>query len=349
MKSVAIIGFGGQGNWHADMIRKNNVVSLAGVWDIRPERLAYAGSMGIRAYASREELLADPAVDIVLIATPNDLHKPFVIEALSRGKHVVCEKPVALSVSDYDEMTAAARAAGRVFEVHQNRRWDTDYLAVKDLIDSERLGKPLFVASYVQGSRGIPGDWRRQKEYGGGMIYDWGVHMIDQMLKLIPGSITDVFCLTTHYTNSEVDDGYRLYLKFDSGVLAYSEVGTYNFISQGRFYAQFETGTAHIPGWHDPVEVRECLDWGEGDVHPVLTASGITRTMAPRSDRTVRSYNIPQPSSDVHDFYRNLVEAIDGKAEKLIRDEEVRRVLSVIEAAFASADAGQVIRPERPL
>ena len=340
---IAIVGFGGQGGWHAKQIMKNDVAEVVGVCDIKPSRLEYAKENGIPTYATYEDLLAGDA-DVVVVATPNDVHKSLCIEALRAGKHVVCEKPVTLSVADFDEIVKVAKECGKVFEVHQNRRWDTDFLAIKNLIATEQIGKPLYIASYVQGSRGIPGDWRQLKAQGGGMILDWGVHMIDQMLQLVKSPITSLYCKTTHYTNAEVDDGYKMFIYFENGVVGYTEVGTYNFISQGRYYAQFEQGTAFIPDWHDDVLVRECLNWGEGDVHPVQTASGITKTMAPRSDASVKEYRIPQPTSDVHDFYRNLKDTIEGKAEQLIRHGEVRRVLQVMEAAFASAASNTVVK-----
>ena len=340
---IAIVGFGGQGGWHAKQIMKNEVAEVVGVCDIKPSRLEYAKENGIPTYATYEDLLAGDA-DVVVVATPNDVHKSLCIEALRAGKHVVCEKPVTLSVADFDEIVKVAKECGKVFEVHQNRRWDTDFLAIENLIATEQIGKPLYIASYVQGSRGIPGDWRQLKAQGGGMILDWGVHMIDQMLQLVKSPITSLYCKTTHYTNAEVDDGYKMFIYFENGVVGYTEVGTYNFISQGRYYAQFEQGTAFIPDWHDDVLVRECLNWGEGDVHPVQTASGITKTMAPRSDASVKEYRIPQPTSDVHDFYRNLKDTIEGKAEQLIRHGEVRRVLQVMEAAFASAASNTVVK-----
>ncbi len=340
---IAIVGFGGQGGWHAKQIMKNNVAEVVGVFDIKPSRLEYAKENGIPTYATFEDLLAGYA-DVVVVATPNDVHKSLCIEALRAGKHVVCEKPVTLSVAEFDEIVKVAKECVKVFEVHQNRRWDTDFLAIKNLIATEQIGKPLYIASYVQGSRGIPGDWRQLKAQGGGMILDWGVHMIDQMLQLVKSPITSLYCKTTHYTNAEVDDGYKMFIYFENGVVGYTEVGTYNFISQGRYYAQFEQGTAFIPDWHDDVLVRECLNWGEGDVHPVQTASGITKTMAPRSDASVKEYRIPQPTSDVHDFYRNLKDTIEGKTEQLIRHGEVRRVLQVMEAAFASAASNTVVK-----
>ena len=348
MKKVGICGFGGQGAWHAKQILKNNVVSVGGIYDPKANRMEYGKSLGLATFESYDEMLASDC-DIILVATPNDVHMELCVKALNAGTHVICEKPVTLSVAEFDTIVEAAKKNGKIFEVHQNRRWDTDFLAMKSLIASEKIGKPLYIGSAVQGSRGIPGDWRTEKAYGGGMVYDWGVHMIDQMLQLVKSPIKSLYCMETHYTNSEVDDGYRLYLHFENGVLGYSEVGTYNFISESRFYAQFEQGTARIADWHAPVLVRECLNWGEGEVHPVQTASGITRTMAPRTDATVNEYEIAQPASDAHDFYRNLVDAIDGKAEKLILDAEVRRVLLVIDAAFKSAATNSVVTFDQPI
>ena len=125
-KNVAIVGYGGQGGWHANHALKSDVVSLSGVFDIKEARQQAARDAGIRAYGSFEELLADKDIDIVVCATPNDVHKDIVIRALEAGKNVVCEKPVALSLQDFDDMCEAAKKAGKLFTVHQNRRWDVD-------------------------------------------------------------------------------------------------------------------------------------------------------------------------------------------------------------------------------
>ena len=343
-RNGVVIGYGGMGGWHTRYLKESDAVNLLGVYDIKPERNAAAEEVGIHAYESWQAVLDDPNVDFVTIAVPNELHKPLAIEAMAHGKHVISEKPVTLSSADLQEIFDASEKYGRLFTTHQNRRWDCDYLMMKQAYASGELGKVFQIESRIQGSRGIPGDWRGKKEHGGGMILDWGVHMIDQMLQLVKSPITSLYCKTTHYTNAEVDDGYKMFIYFENGVVGYTEVGTYNFISQGRYYAQFEQGTAFIPDWHDDVLVRECLNWGEGDVHPVQTASGITKTMAPRSDASVKEYRIPQPSSDVHDFYRNLKDTIEGKAEQLIRHGEVRRVLQVMEAAFASAASNTVVK-----
>ena len=176
------------------------------------------------------------------------------------------------------------------------------------------------------------------------MILDWGVHLIDQILQIIPGKIERVYCETTHITTDEVDDGFKLLLTFEGGVRALVEVGTYNFLALPRFYLQAKKGSALITDWRQNARVAYCKAWNEADVLPVQTAAGITKTMAPRDEITLDEYDWTRPSSDVHDFYRNLVLAIDGKAEQIVTLPEARRVLRVMEEAFNSAASGTAIR-----
>ena len=345
-KRLAIVGYGGQGAWHANHALKSDVVELAGIYDIADKRMKAAVDNGIRTYASLDEILADKDVDIVLCATPNDVHKDIVVRSLLAGKNAICEKPVALSISDFDEMVAAAKTSGKLFSVHQNRRWDVDFLAIKSVIASGEIGEPINIESRIHGSRGIPSDWRCHKPQGGGMILDWGVHLIDQMLQLIPEKIVKIYCEITNITTDEVDDGFNLHITFESGKRATVEVGTYNFIAMPRFYMQCKDGSALIEDWQKKCQVAKLKAWCEKDVLPVQTAAGITKTMAPRDEITIDSYEIERPSSDVHNFYRNYTKAIDGKEEALIKNEEVRRVLLVMEAAFKSAESESVIKTD---
>lgn len=129
--SVVIVGFGGMGSYHAKLIKETNSLEVVGTYDLLEARRADSINAGYKVYESYEEVLADPAVEIVLIATPNDVHKEIAIRALQAGKHVICEKPVAMSKEELQDMLDAADAAGRVFMVHQNRRWDEDFLTIK--------------------------------------------------------------------------------------------------------------------------------------------------------------------------------------------------------------------------
>ncbi len=339
-KNVAIVGFGGQGGWHGDHALKSDVVNLQGIYDIKESRMEYARSKGIHTYESFEAVIADPNVDIVVCATPNDVHERIVVDALKAGKNVVCEKPVEMSVKALDRMLEAARSSGKIFTVHQNRRWDVDFLAMKKIIEDGNIGEVINVESRIHGSRGIPSDWRCHKPYGGGMILDWGVHLIDQMLFLITSEIDTISCNCTHITTDEVDDGFRLDIKFVDGKRAYIEVGTFNFIALPRFYMQCKNGTALISDWREKAKVVKCKAWHENDVLPVQTAAGITKTMAPRDEITTDTYEVERPESDVHDFYRNLCKAIDGQEPQLITHAQVRRVLKVMETAFKSDELG---------
>ena len=336
-KNVVVIGYGGMGGWHTRRMVDSDAVSLLGIYDIDPARGALAESRGIHAYASLEEVLADEAVDLVVLAVPNELHRPLAIRAMEAGKNVISEKPVCLSSEELAEMIAASEKHGRLFTVHQNRRWDEDYLMMERLYRSGELGEVFEVESRVQGSRGIPGDWRGKKEHGGGMILDWGVHLIDQMVRIIGDKkIERVYCRCEHITNAEVDDGFHLDLYFEDDVTARIEVGTSNFISLPRFYMRGTNGSATIATHASDAHVICCTGAEEGEVTPVVTAAGLTKTMAPRTKESIREYDIPKPESDVHDFYRNVVKAIDGEEPQLITHRQLMRVMKIMEAAFAS-------------
>ncbi len=344
MKNLVVIGYGGMGGWHVQHALKSDVVHLNGIYDIDPKKSELAESRGIHAYSSFEEVLADKSVDMVTVAIPNDQHEPVVIKALEAGKNVLCEKPVTLSSESLERMIAAAKKAGKIFSVHQNRRFDVDFLAIKQIYNSGEIGEIFNIESRVQGSRGIPSDWRGMKEYGGGMVYDWGIHLIDQILQIVPSEIDTVFCRLDHLTNTEVDDGFKLELMFKNGCRAYIELGTYNFIPMPRFYAQGRKGTAMITDWRENCKIVKCKAWHESDVIPVETAAGLTKTMAPRDEITTDTYEIERPHSDVHDYYRNFVKAIDGIEPQMVTHDQMRLDMKVMEAAFESARLNQVIK-----
>lgn len=343
-KRVAVIGYGGQGKWHTEFILDSDVVCLAGVYDIDESKREKARKKGIFVYDSNEAIFFDSSVDIVVIATPNDVHEELSIKALNSGHHVICEKPVALSVESFDRIIEASKHSNKIFSVHQNRRWDKEYLAIKEIVDNLEIGNVFRIENRVHGSRGIPGDWRKKEQFGGGMIYDWGVHLIDQTMSIFPQGIVEIDCNTTHLTNQEVDDGFRLELLFEDGLTAFIEVSTYNFLRLPRFYMQCQNGTALIKDFNSDVSIIKMTKWIEKEVTPVQTSAGITKTMAPRDEYSCSEYTKELPYADVHDFYRNYCDAIDGKCEQMIKNSQVRRVLQVIENAFKSAELRERIK-----
>ena len=343
-KGVAIVGFGGMGGWHKNKLLKSDVAELCGIWDIKEDRRQAARDENIHVYSSFEDVLADEKVDIVTIAVPNELHMPLSIAALEAGKNVISEKPVCLSSDELAKIIAASERTGKLFTTHQNRRWDADFLMMKQVYESGDLGEVFAMESRVQGSHGIPGDWRGKKEHGGGMMLDWGVHLIDQILQITKErKIKRIYCNFDHITNYEVDDGFKLDIYFEEGLVARVEVGTSHFISLPRHYMNGTNGTAIVRGWGKDCEVVCCKNWEDKDVIPVVTAAGLTKTMAPRNKETITEYSIPSPKSDVHDFYRNYCLAVDGKAEQIVTHKELMRVMKVMEAAFESDAAGKPV------
>lgn len=343
MKKAVIVGYGGMGGWHVRKILENKVVELKGIFDISERANQRAKDAGIFTYDSFESVLADPDIDLVTVATPNDVHKEIVIALLNAGKNVICEKPVTMAEKDFWEMADAASKNGCVFTVHQNRRWDSDFLLAKKLYETREMGEVFSIESRVHGSRGIPGDWRGRKAQGGGMLLDWGVHLIDQALMMIPEKVKKLYAKFDHVTNYEVDDGFKLDLYFESGLVYRIEVSTSNFISLPRWYILADDGTAVFESFSSGARITKCKEKNEQNVIPVVTAAGLTKTMAPRSKDNLVTYDLPLDDSDVHDFYRNVVDVIDKKAELIVKHDQIARVLRVMEAAAVSDETCQVV------
>ena len=340
---IAVIGYGGMGGWHCNLIQRMEELELAGIYDIREERREAAEAKGIYAYESLEALLADETVPLVTVAIPNQLHKPVCIEAMRAGKNVVCEKPVALNHEELQEMIDASKENGVLFTVHQNRRWDEDFRVMKKIYEDGTLGRVFRIESRVHGSRGIPGDWRNQKECGGGMILDWGVHLFDQIMQMIPKKLISIYAELSYVTNEACDDGFTVTLKFEDDLTVIVEVGTSNFINLPRWYMLGENGSAVIEDWALNGKIVMVSDWENREAVPVVTAAGLTKTMAPRNDDTIKEYPLPRIDSDIREFYRNVISAINGEKEQLIKHEELMRVMKLMEAIFESGEKNVVI------
>ena len=178
-------------------------------------------------------------------------------------------------------------------------------------------------------------------------MLDWGVHLLDQMLQMIPEKLTTIYCSYDHVTNEEVDDGFKAIFTFESGLKFHVEVGTSNFIELPRWVVEGVDGTALIEDFKRNGKIV-CAD-GEDDknVVPVATAAGLTKTMAPRREETIKTLPLPEVESDVRDFYRNLMAVIDGEAEIIVKLPQVQRVMRLMEAIMESATTGQVVAFEQ--
>ena len=348
MLKLGIIGYGGIAAYHYKNLKKYKRLKVKGIYDLNPLRLEVGKKDGLIAYASKEALLADPEIDIVLVATTNEVHKELSIEAMAAGKHVICEKPVTMSSKELEEVMEAAKKYNKVFTINQNRRTNKDFILMKQSVEAGLLGDVYVIESRVEGSRGMPKGWRTIKALGGGMMFDWGVHLIDQLMYMMDEPVVNVFCKMYNIEYPEVDDNFRLTMTFESGLTAQVEVSTNNYITHPRWYVLGTHGTLMIEDWDCDGKIVRCLDkesvW-EDEI--VYTKAGPTKTMAPRRPETIETIVLSEPM-DVEDsitiVYDNLIDAIEGIKPLTITAEQAMRVMKVMEAAFESVEKQQAIQ-----
>lgn len=342
---IGVIGFGWMAYYHYQhIIPKDEGISIVAAYDIAPERKEFIEKLGIQSYATLRSFLKSQVFDTVLIAVPNDLHREISIASMRAGKNVICEKPAALNAEELEEMIAVSSECGVVFTVHQNRRRDADFLSVRKVLEDGTIGKPFLIESRVNGSNGIPSDWRRVKESGGGMLLDWGPHLVDQMLTLVDSPLVEIYAQLMR-VKYEVDDNFRIQLKFENGVCAQIEVSTNCFLPLPRWHVLGEEGTLNIANFKNEGSivrgtVKE-IDWS---LESVNNYAGSTRTMRPRPDNTIETLENPKMTTDWMEFYRNYKAVLEGRAQLLVRPEESLRTTKVIDFASESDATGKAIR-----
>ena len=337
---MAIIGYGGMAGYHHENLNKYfPEIEIAGIYDIREEGVKKAREKGLACFDSPERIYQNRDIELVLVATPNDFHKPYAIACLEAGKNVISEKPVTLNAAELEEIIAAAERAGKFFTVHQNRRWDKDFLIVKKIFAEGLLHGPYVIESRVQGSRrGLHG-WRGWKQNGGGMVLDWGVHLIDQMLNFAGGQRVIAVNAVLHKVFApEVDDNFTASFRFESGLNYIVNVAMNSFILQPRWHISAVDGTCLIQNWECEGKIvkladEKNLEWAEDIVY---TAAGPTRSMAPRPGETTTELPLPEVTGNWQDYYRNILEVLEGRAEPVVKTQEALRVMKLIDLVFLS-------------
>ena len=192
---VGILGYAPSvGRTHGLGAEKTPGLALRAVCDLNPDQRDRARSdfPGVQAYESAE-LLADAAdVDLVIVATPPDSHARLGLQMMRAGKHVICEKPLALNCRETDALKEMAAQQGVHLSCHQNRRWDPDYLAIRQSLADGLIGDLFYMESFVGGFQHPCGYWHSHAPISGGTSYDWGAHYLDWMVSLIPEQVASV-------------------------------------------------------------------------------------------------------------------------------------------------------------
>ena len=212
---TGLIGYGTAGAvFHAPLIAAAPGLRLTAIASRRADEIA-RDFPEAKAYENPQSLIDDPDIELVVVATPNETHAALARAALEAGKHVVVDKPFTLDAGEAEALIALADAAGRKLSVFQNRRWDSDFLTVRRLVDDGRLGEIAYYEAHFDRFRPeIKQGWRETEAPGAGLLYDLGAHLIDQALVLfgLPQAVTaDV---TRQRAAARADDYFHVVLDY---------------------------------------------------------------------------------------------------------------------------------------
>ena len=340
---VAVVGYGYAGRYfHTYLVGLASQLELYGVVTSRPEARAQIQSqLGVKVFARYEEVLADPAVDLVVLATPNDVHAAQAIQALEAGKHVVTDKPIGLSTAEADAMIGASRKSGKLLSVFQNRRWDGDFLTVRQVMAEGLLGE-VFSMELCWAQYGVPRGWRSQHQHGGGKFMDLGSHLLDQALQLVPGPVERVYArFFERGWQTDVEDHALCLLSFANGVEVQISTSSLARRPRPRWYVMGTKGTLVKEGL-DPQE--RAMVAGQIDAAREEPAQ-YPRLWVETAGRSSEIVLEPLPGR-WRSFYENIAEVLQDRSKLAVTPESVRRVMALIEAARTSAASGQAVRPE---
>lgn len=338
---AAVIGYGFAGkSFHSYLVGLTPDLELCGVASRNPEtRQRIVQERGCHAYDSFESVIADPSVDLVVLATPNYTHADLAVRAMEAGKHVVTDKVMCLTLADCDRMIAAAQRQGVFLSVFQNRRWDGDFLTLRKLLDDGKLGDLRWLEMAWQGF-GRWGGWRGEASAGGGRLYDLGAHLIDQLVLLFPQAIESVYCRMRHdWPQGDTESHALVVVSFAGGRTAISDTSDMAAVRKPRIYAS-GTGGAFVKYGLDPQEKAMIAEDIDAAVEPEENygrlADGKTETLVPTLPGRWRNY------------YENVADVLLNGAEPLVKLPEVRRAIAVIDGAFESGRTGQTVKLDLP-
>jgi predicted dehydrogenase len=344
---VGIVGygpFGGMGYMHGLASTETDGLQLVAAADSAVDRIAAArvDFPDLNAHDSATSLAADAAVDIAVIATPPKFHAELALELLRAGKHVVLEKPMCLQRDDADRIIATAHEHGRTVTVHQSRRWDTDFLAVRRLVDAGVLGDVFNIETFVGGFDHPCRAWHSEESVSGGAVYDWGSHHVDWITLLHGGAPSRVLC-TTHsrvWQDTTNVDQLSLWMQWDDGREATFRQSDVCAIRRPKFHIQGTVGT--LEGHYRPLRT-ETVVAGRGYVeHTSHHAEAPVDLRVVRYDGdhgTVESTVRPAPHPGWA-FHRNLADHLLLGEQLAVPPEESRDVVAVLEAAQRSGAQG---------
>jgi predicted dehydrogenase len=345
---VGIVGygpFGGMGYTHGLAATETDGLAFVGVCDSNEERrlAAMVDFPTVQGHVDLASLSKADDVDVVIVATPPLFHASIALELLRAGKHVVVEKPMCLTVADAEELLAVSAEVGKTITVHQNRRWDGDFLALRRAIDTGLLGDVFNMETFV-GSFEHPCRWWHSDEtFSGGAVYDWGSHHIDWILRIFGSRPQRVRAISHKRVWRDVTnaDQIDVHMRWDDGREARFIQSDVAGIRKPKFYVQGTSGTAAAE--YAPVTIDKLVD-GRGHVahewHHAEVAADLRLSRYEPGYGTVDMV-LPPVARVGWPFHRALADHLLLGEAVPVPPEESRDVVAVLEAAHASgADGG---------
>lgn len=351
---VALIGYGNAGRiLHAPLISGVPGLQLACICSSKPEAV-HADWPLVRVVPTPEAVFADPGIDVVVVATSNTSHHAMAKAALQAGKHVVVDKPCCVTLAETDDLLATAQAENRMLTVFQNRRFDSDFLALQQVLASGQLGRVVQIESHFDRYRPtVPARWREQSLPGSGLWFDLGPHLVDQALALwgVPDALClDLACLRD---GAQVNDWFHAVLRYDtrhagSRVILHAstlvaELGPRWAVhgTQGSFTKfGLDTQEDALKAGRRP-RMDALHDWGQDpQAGEVLRFDTIAGVASPVSVRRAA----PNPCGNYLAYYAQLRDHLCGLTlEPPVTARDVRAVMQLLTLGEQSAAQGRVV------
>ena len=342
---IGIIGYGRIGAEHANWIASaGEGLRVVAADDVTPARNELAASRGLKTYSDLDAMLADPNVQAVLVSTPTAMHFDHASRALAAGKHVMVEKPVALDLEQSRKLADDAKRRGRVLSVFHNRRWDADYLTVKAAVESGAFGKVINVESRLGQFASCVGPaakeyhptWRNERYFGGGGLYDWGSHFVDQVWRLMwPAKPVRVYAqLRGNVWSQDCDDFARVLIDFDDGndALGRGPVGLVEINT---------TTTRPLPRWHVDGTAGSAFSPYSPEFDTSVWAS--LRYTPARSDTPSHTFPPAPPGLTETQIWQQFAAAVRGTGSPAVTVAGVLPTMALLDAARESSRTGKAV------
>ena len=342
--NVGLIGFGFAGRtFHAPVIRAVAGLRLATILQ-RKGNDAANRYPDVRIARTTEELLASDSIHLVVIATPNPSHFDLARQCLLAGRHVVIDKPFATTYADAAELVSLADKCGRLLSVYQSRRFDGDFKTVRNLLQSEALGRVVLYESHYDRYRLQlrPGAWREQAGPGNGVFFDLGPHLIDQALTLFGTPEAVSADVRVERDGAVVDDAFDVTLFYPR--LRAQLRGTMLASKPGPHFVIHGTKGSYIKRGLDPQE--EALKRGETPGGPEWGKESPEAwgTLSLVEGDKITERAVPTEPGDYRQYYENVRDTILGKATLAVTPQAALSVMRVLELAHQSSREKRVIQ-----